>query len=123
MSSASLLKEIEKLPAEQLGKIAKRVWVLTQQRRPSSAATEARLLERIRKGMPQQWDLEFRALIEKRRAHGLSEAEQSRVIQIVNDMESFNVRWLKWVGQLAQLRNVSATSLLKSLKLPKRPYV
>jgi len=124
MSSAALLKELQEMPREKFNRLMPRIFAIRARALPNVLpANESRLVEKIRAGMPQKWDDEYRALVEKRRSVGLSKAERERVLQLTEDMETFDVRWLKWVVQLAKMRGMTPEALLKSLKLPKRPYV
>lgn len=124
MSTASLLKEIEKLPYASLNHLVPRVLALRARKQPRTApARERALLEKITAGAPPALLDEFRRLTETRRKSGLNPGEQERLVRVADELESFNVRWLRWVNTLAGLRGVTASALLESLELPARSYV
>ncbi len=64
---------------------------------------------------------EFRCLTETRRSSGLNSPRQERLVRVAEELEAFNVRWLRWVNTLAGLRGVTVSALLESLELPARP--
>ena len=124
MSATSLVNEIKNLPESQFDFVLNKLLVLRARMRPSSPSGRERvLLAKIMRGAPEPLLQEYRALIEKRRRAGLSALEQERVISVADELEAFNVRWLRWVSELAKLRNTTLAKLAESLELPARPYV
>jgi hypothetical protein len=124
MSTASLLKEIEKLPYASLDQLVPRVLAARARKQPRlSPSRERALLEKITAGAPPVLLDEYRRLIESRRKAALSATEQKRLLRVADELEAFNLRWLGWVNTLARLRGVTPAALLESLELPARPYV
>ncbi len=124
MSTTSILNVIKKLPTSQFDLVLNKMIVFrTQSRSRSSTQRERVLLANIVRGAPAPLLQEYRELIEKRRAQGLSAAEQKRVIVVADELESFNVRWLRWLTELASLRGTPVARLMRTLELPAKPYV
>lgn len=124
MSTASLFKEIEKLPYTSLNTLMSRVVAARARKQPRlTPARERALLEKITAGAPPALLEEYRRLTESRRKSALTPAGRVKLVNVADELEAFNVRWLGWVQRLASLRGVSAAALLESLELPARPYV
>ncbi len=124
MSNATLLKEISKLPYALLDKLVPRIVTLRARKHPlAPPARESRLVEKITRGVPPDLQAEYRSLIEKRRAHGLTAREQQRCIEVADALEAFSVQWLRWLIQLARLRGQTLDEARASLRLPEKPYV
>jgi hypothetical protein len=124
MSTASLFKEVEKLPYTSLNALMSRVVAARARKQPRlTPARERALLEKITAGAPPALLDECRRLMESRRKSSLTPAARARLVNVADELEAFNVRWLGWVQRLASLRGVSAAALLESLELPVRPYV
>ena len=124
MSTASLIREIEKLPYDSLNQLVPRVLAARARKQPGiTPARERALLEKITAGAPPDLLQEYRRLTESRRKADLPRAEREKLVSVADELEAFNVRWLGWVQRLARFRGVSAGTLLESLELPARPYV
>lgn len=120
----SLLNVIKKLPPAQFNQVLTRMLVLkTQNRSRSSSNRERILLANIARGAPASLLQEYRSLVEKRRAGSLSADEQARIVAVADELETFNVRWMRWLTELAGLRGTTVARLMSSLELPARPYV
>ena len=124
MSAKSVLHEIEKLPDSQIDLVLRRLLLLRARRIPRSASARERvLLANVARGAPPKLLQEYRVLIVKRRAAGLGATEQARLITVSDELEAFNVRWLRWLSELARIRNTTVAKLVRKLELPARPYV
>ncbi|MBE7494549.1 MAG: hypothetical protein HS117_06365 [Verrucomicrobiaceae bacterium] len=123
MSTASLLTAIKSLPEPQFVRVLGQMLAFQNRKRARQPSREQVLLAAINRGAPPRLLHEQRALIEKKRSQGLTEAERQRMIQITDALEAFNVRWLRWLAELAALRGTTAASLMRQLELPPRPYV
>jgi hypothetical protein len=78
---------------------------------------EAVLLERINEGLPPATWERYYALKEKRHAENFTPEEHAELIRLVNEVEIWNARRLKWVAELAKLRGTSFPELVKQLGL------
>jgi hypothetical protein len=82
---------------------------------------EAALLEQINKGLPPvTWD-RYHALKDKRHAETFTPEEHEELIRLVNEVEIWNARRLKWVAELAQRRGMPFPELVKQLGLGAPP--
>jgi hypothetical protein len=124
MSTMSLLNVIKKLPPAQFNRVLNGMLVLKSQNRSRTSSNRERvLLANIVRGAPAPLLQEYRTLVEKRREGGLSVAEQERIVAVADELEAFNVRWMRWLTELAGLRGATVPRLMSSLELPVRPYV
>jgi hypothetical protein len=77
--------------------------------------TELDLLQKINAGLSSEtWD-KYHLLISKRRAETLDIQEQSRLIEISDRIEQWNVQRLSALVELAKLRNTSLLALMQDL--------
>lgn len=82
---------------------------------------EAVLLERINEGLPLATWERYHALKEKRHAETFTPEEHAELIRLVNEVEIWNARRLKWVAELAKLRGTPFPELVKQLGLGAPP--
>ena len=113
-----ILHDLEALPFAALNRLLPQIVALRQKKHPLvMPAREAWLKKRIEAGLPVSvWEA-YTRLIEKRRSTKLSTREQRRVEALTERMETFNVQWLTWAKELADLRRVPLDRLLRSLNL------
>ena len=124
MSTASLLKEIEKLPYQKLSRLVPQVLAIQARKSPRlKSARETTLLRRITQGPPARLTDEYRSLVQRRREEDISSEQQARLVEVANELEAFNVRWLRWVSDLAKMQGSTVAGVMKGLDLPARPYV
>jgi hypothetical protein len=124
MTADAILKQFQKLPFAEAERLMPRLLASKVRKRPGSPGTkESRLLAKITAGAPAPMLRTSQELILKRRASGLTPAEEQRLHRCTAALESFNVQWLGWVAELAALRGVSVRALMKQLDLPRPDYV
>ena len=113
-----ILHDLEALPFAALNRLLPQIVALRQKKHPLvMPARESWLQKRIEAGLPLSvWET-YTQLIEKRRSTDLSTREQRRVEALTERMENFNVQWLTWAKELADLRRVPLDRLLRSLNL------
>lgn len=124
MSTAALLNVIKKLPESQFDRVLDQLIAFRGRknaRKPSSR--ERVLLAGIMRGAPPALLSEQRSLIKKSRKTKLTAVEQLALVEVADELEAFNVRWMRWVNELAALRGVSVQQLMSGLELPPRPFV
>lgn len=76
-----------------------------------------RLQKRVEAGVSRTLWEGYRKLILKRREKGLTAREQQRVEALAEKLESFNVEWLRWAKELADLRRMTVDRLLAILDI------
>jgi hypothetical protein len=98
-----------------LGSAQRRVNLLTQ--------TETDLLQKINIGLSQETWERYHALTIKRRAETLTIEEQTRLIEISDQIEQANTHRIEALIELANLRNTSLSALIQELgiKAPSTP--
>lgn len=78
---------------------------------------ESILLQKINQGLPVAIQQQFDDLNEKRRDETLTDEEHQALLALIEQIEESDVERVKDLGQLAQLRNVSLSVLMKQLGL------
>ena len=76
---------------------------------------EANLLQQINVGLPPEVWIEYRELIERRRAGTMTAEEQARAIAISDQLEAASVRRLRALTELAALRGTTVDALTDAL--------
>lgn len=113
-----LLKGVEQLSTPELENFVAEVLSIQAKRRaPSLPKEEAVLLQRVNQGLPVATQQRFDHLNEKRRDETLTDEEHQELLALIEQIEESDVQRVKYLGQLAQLRNVSLPVLMKQLGL------
>jgi len=76
---------------------------------------EIQLLEVINQGWPEQRWLRYRELIEKRDQRTISDADLAILIDLTTELEEMNAERIKYLVQLARLRDVALPELMSEL--------
>lgn len=84
---------------------------------PGLPQAEAMLLERINEGLPPETWERYHTLKGRRHAESFTAEERAELIRLVNEVEIWNARRLKWVAELAKLRGVPFPELVQQLGL------
>ena len=124
MTAEDLIAAIEQLETSEAEKITRRLLSTQARRRVSHLpGREAELLRQIyqekRPGFQERFDL----LSAKRRSFTLTSEEQEELLHLVDESEAFSVRRLEALGELAQLRQLTLSALMKQLGLKAPPVV
>jgi hypothetical protein len=82
---------------------------------PHLPRAEAELLQQINEGLPEKTWARYQALKQKRDAETLTEAEHAELLDLVGEVEGWNVRRLELVGELATQRGVPLRELVREL--------
>jgi len=90
---------------------------------PRLSKRETALLLKINAGPPPEWQSTYAKLVEKRREGKLSSEEHAQLLKLVDKMERYDVKRMKWLTELATLRNMSLRGLIRSLGLKTPEYV
>ncbi|MFN8492312.1 MAG: hypothetical protein U0350_32225 [Caldilineaceae bacterium] len=83
---------------------------------------EAKLIQQINQSLSQIEWLRYRELIGKRQAETLMPDEQAELIALSNQIEEANVKRIKYVAQLAQVRKTTIPVIMKELGLKPATY-
>lgn len=124
LSIEELLRAIGKLSQLELDQFMQRAMALRAQRQsPSLLRTEAELLQRINRALPREIQRRYDTLSEKRKAETLTPQEYEELLTLTNQVEAFEAQRVAYLGELAQLRQVSLSELLGQLKIRTLEYV
>ena len=83
---------------------------------------EAILLKKINTGLsPEFWE-QYYALVEKRRNEQLTPPEHAALIELSNAVEETNARRMKYLAQLARLKNMDLDDLMEKLGIAPRSH-
>jgi hypothetical protein len=83
----------------------------------ADSKTETDLLEQINLGLSSDRWADYHSLIAKRRAETLTDAEQSRLITISDEIEQANVLRVRALIALAELRGSDLSTLMRELSI------
>jgi hypothetical protein len=84
---------------------------------------EAELLQRINQGLPPDVQQRYDELTAKRRAETLIPEEHQELLALVDHIEQADAERVRALIELAQLRNVSVTTLMAELGIRRPAYV
>jgi hypothetical protein len=113
-----LLAAVEQLEPIEMEKVSRKLLHLQARRRaPNLSEREAELLSEIYRPKPHGFQERFNELNAKRRALALTPEEHEELLRLVNESEAFTVRRTEALAELAQLRQVPLSALMKQLGL------
>jgi len=90
---------------------------------PSVPKEEAELLQQINQGLPPDVQQRYDELTAKRRAETLTPEEHQELLALVGRIEQADAERVRALTELAQLRNVSVTTLMAELGIRRPAYV
>lgn len=112
----NVLQVANQLSLNDLDHLVRQLLYLQAQRRSSILATdEAELLLRINQTLPPDHLQRYEVLFAKRQAETLTPAEQQELIELTEQFEALNLQRLKYLSQLAQIRQISLSELMTQL--------
>ena len=116
MSIEELLDSAAQLDTPELEHLVSEVLALQAKRRaPCLSKDEAALLQKINQGPPPDVQQRYDTLIEKRQEETLTSDEHQDLITLNDQIEESDAERVKSLAVLAELRNVSITTLMKDL--------
>ena len=118
-----LLHNAGQLNLPELEQFVFRVIALQAQRRaPSLSKKETDLLMKINQGPPPEVRQRFRELNRKRKAETISPEEHQELLLLIEQIEQSDVERVKYLIELANLRGLSLTALMKELDIRPPAY-
>jgi hypothetical protein len=118
MSSEELLKAVKQLDTSDLESFVSEVIALKAQRKaPAMAQTEANLLLAINHGIPAVLKKRYSELIAKRVEETLTSAEKDELLRLGEQVEQVEAKRIEDLAQLAILRQMSLTALMRDLDI------
>ena len=116
VSLEELIQGVTQLEGEELDTFIQQILAIRARRNaPNLEARESELLERINQGLPAPSRERWQVLEAKRRAERLSEEEQAELIELSDALEALNVQRLKYLSELALLRQTDLRTLMEEL--------
>jgi hypothetical protein len=123
LSTNKLLEAVERLSLSELQQFLSRVLALQAQRKaPHLSVKESALLTKINQGLPLKVRARLNQLVSKRRANKLTQEEHAELLRLIDQLEEAEARRAEALAQLARLRGVSMTTLMRSLGLKAPRY-
>lgn len=123
VSVDALLAGVEQLPTPYLEDfVAKALAVQAKRRAKSLNKGESLLLEKINRGIPDTIHARYKELEQKRRDETLLADEHQELLALITQIEQMNAERIGYLGELAQMRNVSLRSLMKELGINRPAY-
>jgi hypothetical protein len=124
VSLDELLNGVAQLDTPALEHFISQVLTLRAKRiAPSVPEKEAELLQQINQGLPLDVQQHYDELTAKRRAEALTPEEHQELLALVDRIEQADAERVRALIELAQLRNVSVTTLMAELGIRRPAYV
>ena len=124
LSTDELLKAIAQLSQIEFEQFSFQIIALRAQRQaPSLPQDEANLLIKINQGVPPKVQERYNELVDKRRAESLMSDEYDELLRLTNQVENLEARRVKYLAELARLRGLALTELMKNLGIGSPAYV
>jgi hypothetical protein len=123
LSSEQLLSAARQLPPHEFDRLFNQLTQLRAERvAPVLSAAESRLLRQINLPLPTEIQQRYDALLARRDAQLLTEAEHVELLQLTDQVESLEAERMGHLIELAQVRHVSLDELLVQLGLQPLTY-
>ncbi len=120
LSTNDLLAGVEQLEKQDLEEFVKRVLQIRAKRLADTYRhEEATLIEQTKVGLSEAEQLSLQVFADKSQSDILTTAEQKAYLALTEKMETLNNQRLVALGKLAQLRNVSLSTVMEQLGLKK----
>lgn len=116
LSPDLLLQAAKQLSETELEQFAAQLLALRGRRHvPSFPRGEAELLLKINQGVPADLQARYQALIAKRQTETLSPSEHKELLQLTEAVEQWDAKRIELLTELAGVRGVTLTALMRQL--------
>jgi hypothetical protein len=121
MDSQNLLQSASQMPLTELETFVHQLNALVVRRKTNNLnAQDTILLDKINQTVLDKSKRQrYQTLIYKLEMESLSDVEHAELMELVEQEEKIRVKRLKYLIQLAQLRNIPLSQLMKNLELTK----
>jgi hypothetical protein len=117
-NTTSIYEEVERFDNSTLDTFISQLQALRLSRMTSDKQkAEASLLKKINRSLSQSQMIQFQKLNQKRLNDEINDVEMLVLQSLVAKIEKLHVERIKYVGQLAALRNCSVKELMRDLSL------
>ena len=118
IETEQLLNAALQLPPPELDHLVARLQVLRRKSKaPRLSVKESELLRQINQGVPVELQQRHAALRKKLRRAKLTVSERRELLTLTKQMEQFDVERLRQLAELAELRGLSLSDLMRQLGL------
>ncbi len=119
----SVLDGISTLDVKDLESFASKINnMVAQKKAPSLSERESFLLQEINKGLPIEVQKRYRELITKLEQQTLTKSEHQELTKLVPIIEAKDVERLKYLVELAQIREITIDELMNQLGIKSPSY-
>jgi hypothetical protein len=116
LSKNELLQAAEQLSSVELEQFVQEILALSAKRKaPSLSHNESDLLLKINQGVKGEIQQRYNLLVEKRQAETLTSEEYQELLDLTHKVEEHQVMRLKYLSQLARVRQISLSQLVEQL--------
>jgi uncharacterized protein YjaZ len=118
ITTENILGAVVKLPENEFEKLFSNARKLRRNKTESKAKREVRLIQKVNEAILSDDErMRFDELVEKRRDENINENEQKELIALTEKSEGLNVRRLKYLVEIANIRNKSLREVMKELEI------
>jgi hypothetical protein len=118
LSRRDLLRAAEQLePAELQQFVTDVLGLRARHQAPRLSAPESELLLIVNRGLPEDLQGRYRALLAKRRQQNLAPEEQAELLRLTDQVEQLEADRLAALSELAQVRQTTLADLMRGLGL------
>lgn len=123
ISAEDLLKAAGQLSLAELERfVAQAIKLQAQRKAASLPQIESDLLLKINQGMPATLRKRYYELIERRRAETLTHEEYSELLRLTAQVENLQAERVEYLAELARIRKMTLTTLMKDLGIKTPAY-
>lgn len=117
---AAILEDLKHIPDHYLESVQHIVHSIRVNAPPLQLSREDELLRLIHEGLSEAEENRLDELDYKRRDKLIGEEEYKELLELVNKVETFNANRLKYLSELAQIRNTDLVALMQELNIKPR---
>ena len=118
ISKTNLLNVVVNLPESEFERLIASAKKLRQKSVKSQAEREVNLIKKVNDSVLSDDEYQrFYELVEKRRNENISENELNELIALTEKSEGLNVKRLKYLVEIANIRNKSLREVMKELEI------
>ena len=123
-TTENLLKAVVNLPKNEFERLIAKAKKLRRSLPENQANKEIRLIKKVSESVLSDVErMRFNELIKKRRNENISENELNELIGLTEKGEELNVRRLKYLVEIANIRNKGLREVMKELEISPRQTI
>lgn len=123
LSMDDMLQAVKQLKTSELeGFFWQIISLLARRKAPGLSKQESDLMLKINRGIPPETQEYYNKLIAKRRSETLTAEEYGELLKLTAQIEKLDVERLEYLKELACIRQISLTALMKQLNIQTPAY-